>query len=276
MSNRFTRDYELTIGLGSSMVTIRPPFSIGFTVTENILNRALNKMNINVKGLQDSTGQKLIKYELDKSKYFPIQLKVGYQGKVSRIFKGSVRIGDRTREGATFVNSMECYDGHPDFTQAFTSKTVKGRALSIDAILEDMPNTSKGAVTKLAETLRPKVLVGASSDLLASLSEGKEFYIKGEKIFIMEEDEAVSALTPLVSAATGLKGTPKQDHIDTTFNTVLNPSLKIGGLCAIESVTNPAANGVYKIYQMVTSGEYKGNIDQVVTCRKANSYKVIR
>lgn len=276
MSNRFTRDYELTIGLGASLVTIRPPFSIGFSANENIFNRALNKMNISIKGLQESTRQKLIKYELDKNKYFPIQLKLGYQGKLYRVFKGSVRIGELTREGATFVNNLECYDGHPDFTQAFTSKTVKGRALSIDAILEDMPNTGKGVVTTLTETLRPKVLVGSSSDLLASIAEGKEFYIKDEKIFMLNSDEVISSLAALVSAKTGLKGVPNQDHIDTTFNTVLNPSLKVGGLCSIESVTNPAVNGVYKIYQITTSGEYKGSWGQVVTCRKAGAYKVIR
>ncbi len=42
------------------------------------------------------------------------------------------------------------------------------------------------------------------------------------------------------------------------FDTKLNPMLVIGGLCAVESVTNPALNGVYKIYQIETSGQNNG------------------
>jgi hypothetical protein len=276
MSNRFSRDFELTIGLGTSQVIIVPPFNISFSAVESSLNKALNKLNVSIPGLQESTRQKLIKYELDKDKYFPIQLKVGYQGKMYRAFKGSVRTGELSRSGATFVNSLECYDGHPDFTQAFTSRSVKGKQQAIDAILSDMPNTGKGAITTLQETTRPKVLIGSSSHLLATIAEGKEFYIKDEKIFILGEDDVSSLIAPLVSAGTGLKGTPQQDHIDTTFQTVLNPTLKIGNLCKIQSVTNPALNGVYRIYQITTDGTYKGAWGQVVTCRKAVNSKVVR
>lgn len=276
MSNRFTRDFILKIGLGSSMVEIRPPLNISFSATENIFNKALNKLNLKIPGLQKSTREKLIKYELDRNKYFPVSLEIGYEGKLYRAFKGSVRTGELSREGAMFTNSLECYDGHPDFTQAFTSRTVSGRSLSIDAILEDMPNTNKGAVTTLNDTLRPKVLVGSSSELLSKIAQGKEFYIKDEKIFMLNTEEVVSAVAPLISAKTGLKGVPQQDHIDTVFTTVLNPTLKIGGLCVIESVNNPGVNGTYKIYQITTSGAYKGTWEQTVTCRKANAYKVIR
>jgi len=276
MSDRFTRDYRLTIGLGANQVEIRPPFNISFSSTENIFNKSLNKLNVTIPGLKQATREKLIKYELDKQKYFPIQLEIGYQNRLYRAFKGSVRTGELSRQGATFVNTLECYDGHPDFTQAFTNKVVSGRSLAIDAILEDMPNTEKGVVTTLSDTLRPKVLVGPSSELLSKIAQGKEFYIKDEKIFITNDDEVVSSIAPLVTAKTGLKGTPQQDHIDTVFTTVLNPTLKIGGLCELESVTNPDVNGTYKIHQITTTGAYKGAWEQVVTCRPANEFKVVR
>ena len=276
MSDRFTRDFKLTIGLGSSQVIVVPPFNISFSAVESSLNKALNKLNITVPGLKSSTRQKLIKYELDKTKYFPVELQIGYRGNLYRVFKGSVRTGEMSRTGSTFVNSMECYDGYPDYTEAFTSKTVKGGAQAIDAILADMPNTGKGAITTLQETSRPKVLIGSSSHLLATMAEGNEFYIKDEQIFILGSDEVLSSLAPLVNAATGLTDTPKQDHIDTTFSTILNPSLKISHLCQLESVTNPAVNGTYRIYQITTDGAYKGSWRQTVTCRKAVNAKVIR
>ncbi|EPM5600623.1 hypothetical protein ACTNF7_004970, partial [Citrobacter braakii] len=61
------------------------------------------------------------------------------------------------------------------------------------------------------------------------------------------------------------------------FDTKLNPMLVIGGLCAIESVTNPALNGVYKIYQIETSGQNNGAAwYQKVVCQPAGSYFVVR
>jgi hypothetical protein len=53
--------------------------------------------------------------------------------------------------------------------------------------------------------------------------------------------------------------------------------LVIGGLCAVESVTNPALNGVYKIYQIETSGQNNGAAwYQKVVCQPAGNYKVLK
>lgn len=276
MSNRFTRDYRVTIQLKGEVVEIRPPFNISMSANESSLNKSLNSLNLKIPGLKESTRLKLIKFELDKDKYLPIKVEVGYLGKLYTAFKGSVRTGELSREGATFVNTLECFDGHPDFTSAFTSKTVERKSLSVDAILEDMPNTGKGSITSFQESTRPKVLVGASSDLLATIAEDKEFYIKDEKIFIIGQDDVISNIAPLVNARTGLKNVPQQDHIETTFTTVLNPTLKIGGLCQLESIGNPAVNGLYRIFQVTTNAQYKGAWEQVVTCRPISNYKVVR
>ena len=275
-NRRFTRDYVLTIGVDGEKVTIKPPFEISFSVVESILNRSLNKMNISITGLTKETCQKLIKHEIDKEIYLPVEFLIGYKDSVIRVFKGSVRVGEMSRSGSSFVSSLECYDGHPDFNESYTSRTVASGELSLNSVLEDMPNTGKGVVTKDVRTTRPRVLVGASSALLSELAEDKEFYIKDEKIFVINDDEVTSSLVPVVNADTGLKSTPIQDHINTTFVTVINPDLKIGGLCEIISVTNPSVNGVYKIYESSPSGSYRGAWEQTVMCRPAPNYKVVR
>ena len=274
MSNRFTHDFILTIGLGAQKVEIRPPMNISFSATENVDNRALNKLQVKIPGLKESTRLKLIKYELDKSVYLPIELIAGYQGNINRVFKGSVQTGVLSRE-TTFINTLDCQDGHPDFNESYTSQTVTSRDLAVDALLGDMPNVQKGTITKLNPTSRPKVLVGSSSEMLSVIAEGKQMYIKDEKLYILNNNEVVSAIAPIVSAQTGLMNTPVQDHIETTFTTKLNPSLRIGHLCELISVTNPAVNGLYKIWQIVTSGTYKGAWEQTVTCRAQNNYVVV-
>lgn len=275
MSSRFTRDYILTIGLGAQKVEIRPPMNISFSAIENVDNRALNKLQVKIPGLKESTRLKLIKYELDKSIYLPIELIAGYEGSIHRIFKGSVQTGALSRDGQLTI-TLDCQDGHPDFNEAYTSQTVTSRALAIDALIGDMPHVKKGIITQLKELSRPKVLVGSSSALLSEIAEGRQMYIKDEKLYLLNENEVISGIAPIVSAETGLKGIPVQDHIETTFTTMLNPSLKIGQLCELVSSKNPAVNGLYKIWQIVTNGAYKGVWEQTVTCRAQNDYKVVR
>lgn len=275
MSSRFTRDYILTIGIGAQKVEIRPPINISFSAIENVDNRALNKLQVKIPGLKESTRLKLIKYELDKSIYLPIELIAGYEGSIHRIFKGSVQTGILSRDGQLTI-TLDCQDGHPDFNEAYTSKTVTSRALAIDALIADMPNIQKGVITQLKNISRPKVLVGSSSALLSDIAEGRQMYIKDEKLYLLNENEVISGIAPIVSAETGLKSIPVQDRIETTFTTMLNPSLKIGQLCELVSSKNPAVNGLYKIWQIVTNGAYKGVWEQTVTVRAQNDYKVVR
>ena len=175
------RDYRLVIGLGSRAVEIRPPFNIAFSGLESVQNRNLNKCNVTIYGLKSDTRQRLIKYELDRQNYIPMYLDIGYDGLLYQAFKGSVRIGKMSREGASWKVDIECKDGGFDYLNAYTNRVVEGRNNAIDAILQDMPNTGRGAITKLEETTRPKVLVGSSSELLSKIGQGREFYIKDEK-----------------------------------------------------------------------------------------------
>ena len=179
-----------------------------------------------------------------------------------------------------------------------------------------MPNTKKGAVTKQQALIRPKVLVGRSSKIITDmLSPEESFFIKDERVHILKSNEVTSGNIPVVNASSGLLNTPqatkisaqdeggkkakkptnepdtnpagKKDTDSSTltksskgqivFDTKLNPMLVIGGLCAVESVTNPALNGVYKIYQIETSGQNKGaSWYQKVVCQPAGSYRVVR
>ncbi|EDR3746910.1 DUF4054 domain-containing protein [Salmonella enterica] len=208
-------------------------------------------------------------------------------------------------------------DGH-DYINAFTSRTVRGKDQVVDSVLQDMPNTKKGSVTKQQALIRPKVLVGSSSKILTDmLLPDESFFIKDERVHILKANEVTSGNIPVVNARSGLLNTPQatkisaqddggqkgqkptndpetdpggsnKEKVDSStlapqskgqivFDTKLNPMLVIGGLCAIESVTNPALNGVYKIYQVETSGQNNGAAwYQKVVCQPAGNYAVIK
>ncbi|HCC76681.1 MAG TPA: hypothetical protein DEQ42_13495 [Shigella sp.] len=311
----FYRDYRLTVGIGDQAVIIQPPITISFKALESVNKKSLGKLSVSINGLKPSTRLQLVKAE-DEKKYIPVRLEVGYDGKMRQVFQGSVKSGAVKREGPIHIVSLECEDGGHDYINSFTSRTVRSKDQVVDSLLQDMPNTKKGAVTKQQALIRPKILVGRSSKIITDMLLPEEsFFIKDERVHILKSNEVISGNIPVVNARSGLLNTPqatkisaqdeggrkakkptnepdtdpagKKDTDSSTltksskgqivFDTKLNPMLVIGGLCAIESVTNPALNGVYKIYQIETSGQNNGaSWYQKVVCQPAGSYHVVR
>lgn len=310
----FYRDYRLTVGIGNQAVIIQPPITVSFKALESVSKKSLGKLSVSINGLKPSTRLQLLKSE-DEEKYIPVRLEVGYDGKLRQVFQGSVKSGAVKREGAIHIVSLECEDGGHDYINSFTSRTVRGKDQVVDSVLQDMPNTKKGSVTKQQALIRPKVLVGSSSKILTdTLAPDESFFIKDERVHILKANEVTSGNIPVVNARSGLLNTPqatkisaqddggkkakmptnepdtdpagKKDTDSSTlaksskgqivFDTKLNPMLVIGGLCAVESVTNPALNGVYKIYQIETSGQNNGAAwYQKVVCQPAGNYSVV-
>lgn len=272
---RFLRDYQLTIGVGSQAVVVVPPINITFSATKST-DVALNKLILKVWNLRQSNRLALVKDE-EEDEYIPLELSVGYQGRMQLLFRGSVHKGEHQREGADFVNTIECLDGGKDALSSFTSVTVRGKDQAIRAALGDMPNTAEGAITPHAQLVRPKVLVGNSARLITDMLDDDEaMFIDDEQLFVLRNDEVRSDLAPLVTARTGLMNTPQASKGEVTFQTIMNPTLKVAGLCQLESVTAPDLNGVYRINQINYSGDYTGDDwTQIVTAKRAPNYKVV-
>lgn len=273
---RFIRDYQLTVGIGSRAVIVRPPIKITFSATKST-DTNLNKLILKIWNLKPSNRLALVKDEDDDS-YIPLELSVGYQGETALIFRGSVHKGEYTREGADYTNTIECLDGGVDALQSFTSVTVRGKDEAIRAALGDMPNTGEGAITEHAPLVRPKVLVGNSARLINDmLDEDESMFIDNEQLFVLRDNEVRGNFAPLVSAETGLIGIPKSSRGEVIFTTMMNPRLLVAGLCKLKSITAPDLDGVYRINRIDYSGDSEGNDwTQIITARRAENYTVVR
>lgn len=274
--SRFNRDYELTVKVGTTRsVIIKPPMRISFNAEKSI-SGGLNKMTVRIFNLKETSRMALVK-DAEQIKVIPILFKVGYTGSLHLIFKGTVHRGQNSREGVDMVTELECLDGGFDFLNSFTSKTVKGKSKAIDEILIDMPNTKKGKFTVIEDVLRPKVLVGSSIKLIDEmLNDGEAWYIGDEKLYIVKDNEVVSSFVPVVNASTGLISTPSREQQKITFETMMNPTLRIAGLNKLESKTAQHLDGVYKIETISYSGDTHGkDWKQKVTSLPAGGYKVL-
>jgi len=276
LPSRFERNYELTVQVSSGeAVLVKPPMRVSFSANKSAVG-GLNKLTVNVYNLNQTHRLALAK-DAEDPKRIPITFRVGYKDSMQLLFKGTVHRGTNTREGADFVTELECLDGGHDFLTGFISATVKGKVRALDAVLAGLPNSGKGKLTALTDTTRPTVLVGSPARLLDRLvGEGEAWYVDDEKLFILKSDEVVSTFVPVVNAATGLLNTPTREALRVTFDTLLNPTLRIGGLCKLESVSAPQMDGVYKIDSIGYNGDnYGATWAQSVTCLVAQDYKAI-
>ena len=255
---RFSRNYVLVITADGRNVLIKPPIQVVFEVTKSIRG-GLNKMNIQITNLAESKRLSLVK-DAEQQKIMRIGLSVGYQDRIELIFKGTIHTGSNSRQGPDLLTSLECLDGGEDFLHSFTSRTVEGGRRAIDAALEDMPNTETGKITERPVLTRPKVLVGNSARLINDMVEPDEtWYIDNEQLYVIKDNEVTSGLKPVVSAATGLISTPTRDSKLVTFETLMNPSVKIGGLASLKSATAPHLDGIYRIETISYSGDNYGD-----------------
>lgn len=277
MTDRFLRDYSLTIGLGAQAVTIKPPFRIVFSADKS--DKAdLNKMTLKIYNLNDDKRRKLVRdSDKENSGYFPLQLMVGYQDRVETIFRGSVDEAGSAREGAEFVTTLTCMDGGHDFLNSFVSTSVTSKVAAIDAALGTMPNTSKGKIGAQKDITRPKILVGNSMAVVADmLDPDQRWFIDDERMNILGGNEVVSGYIPVVSAETGLVvvESEKESISATTF---MNPSVRVGGLFQLISVVSPHLDGIYKVSQITYSGDSDGaDWSQKITATIAENYVVPR
>lgn len=272
---RFDRDFKLIIGLGDQAVTIRPPMRISFDAQKSI-SGGLNKLNLSISNLKEQNRIKLVK-DREEIKNIPLIFMVGYKNRLETIFKGSVHRGTNSREGTDRNSVLECLDGGFDFINSFTARTVSGKENAVNAILADMPNTGRGKITPQNNLIRPKVLVGNSSELISQqLNSDETWYIENEQLYIIKNNEVVSSFIPLVSAKTGLINTPERENQKVSFETMMNPTIKIGGQARLESKTAPHLNGIYKVETLGFKGDnYGAGWNMSITGIKNNNFVVI-
>lgn len=259
MTNRFGRDYELVIGIGEEAIIIRPPIRIVFSADKS-LRGAINTLKLEIYNLREDRRLKIVK-DAEQVKYIPLQLKVGYQGNLELIFRGSVYTAKNAPQLPEILTVIECKDGGHDFINAFTSKTIAGGSDYIPTLIEDMPNTSPGKIAPGEPLVRPKVLVGNTMDLVRSgLKPGEVAFIDNEELNVIRTDsQIIDNVVPTVSAATGLLNTPDREKQKVTFQTMMNPEVKLGRMAKLISKFAPHLNGLYRTETINYYGDTDGD-----------------
>jgi len=274
-NDRFMRDYELIIKTNTGeAIIIRPPIRIQFDSVKSV-DAGLNSCRVRIYNLSKDKRKKLVKDDTDTKTKLEFLLKAGYN-KIETLFKGFILECFSEKSGADIVTTAVSMDGLVDAQGSYTSTTVK-KGDAINVILKDMPNTTRARISDRPVVNRAKVLVGNSLKLVENnLKDDETYYIDEGKLYIIKQNEVVSDIIPLVNASTGLLNTPTKKKYEVTFNTLLNPTIRIGCQVKLESIYAENLNGTYKVLTITYRGDSSGtDWSQEVICVRLNETKLL-
>ncbi|MDL2313397.1 hypothetical protein LJC36_00275 [Desulfovibrio sp. OttesenSCG-928-C14] len=93
---------------------------------------------------------------------------------------------------------------------------------------------------------------GAAMQQVAKLAEAGlvDVYVEDERLVVKDRGKALTGRRRKLSEASGMIGIPEVDEKGVKVRMLLDPHTTVGSALEIESVLNPAANGIFTVYKL--------------------------
>ena len=261
------------------------PLHINFNIIKNTF-ATTNVGSFTLYNLNASTREYIRqdRFLYDQKKY--ITFEVGYEGQNTRIFRGYIQEAYSVKSGSDILTRIEAWDiGQDQFVaKTFEAGTSFKEAVKILGTQEEkekeiIQDLSLSTLDKLkiqnigdlnGSFKTPTTIVGKPIDAINQVASGHAYVDDGE-INVLMDNECLDVGVAVISAKTGLMGTPQRRENFLVFDTLLNPSIKVGQLLEIKSETASKFNGTY----LVAGFEHAGDIGGTKAGSRKTSISVL-
>ncbi len=255
--DKFGRRYVLSVQKAGSeeFLEVRLPLTIEFDVVRNNLTSA-NDINIRIYNLSEISRNSILRDQYNYNvRDRKIALKAGYgeSENFPLIFSGFVVKCTSFREHNNFITHIVAHDGGDAYVNATVNKFYPNGTRRQDVIVDLISTLAAWGVAPGTVGVYDGVFdrgYAASGNTIDRLNEltGGSFYIDNGRGNALGYSEVLSSpVTPVISAESGLLGTPKREESMLIFEMLFEPSLSIDQLITLNSVTAPQYNQDYKI-----------------------------
>lgn len=261
-------------GADGSTITVKPPFTVEFDITRNVLNQA-NVCQLRIFNL-NKRNRELLRFNISNWGTFQkVHLKAGYGDKLSTIFFGNISQGWSFRENTNFITQVECYDGGFAFNNSRVNNgEFPAGTSSIDMakrLIDQLDHVERGKIGTIEDgnkrLSRGNSLNGSVTDNLDDVT-GNSFFIDNGVAHVLRDNEYIETGLPpvLINADTGLLNTPILEQTIVRFDMIFEPSLDVGHRVRVRSTTEENFNGDYKIISVKHRGTISDSVaSQVIT-----------
>lgn len=262
---KFGRNYILNIQTQSgSTLTIKPPFTVEFDITRNILSSA-NVSSIRVFNLNANNRSQIRKNVNDYGDLRLINLQAGYGNNLPVVFQGNITQAWSVREGVNFITQIESFDGGYAFANSVSNTNFPANATQqtvVDSLVQNLAasGVNPGVIGSFEGTLsRGNSYSGNTTDILREITGGR-FYIDNGKAFALSDNECISGPVTTIDSSSGLLGTPVREQTIINFDMLFEPRLLLAQLITLNSITESNFNGQYKIISL----KHRGMISEAI------------
>jgi hypothetical protein len=299
----FLRNYRLKIGrgTGSKVYEMMPnqdnPSGNGLRITFQVTHFAGGAFSVaeitiyNVSGY--SSRQMLGEGSVDKYEF--ISLEAGYDGVFGSIFVGQitnpqVHLEDfgTTRGIRFFCKSLAKERDQNVINITLSPETDPVQIIEECALIFDAEIQFYGDFSQLKRRSRGTVLQGSPSACMNELAEAFQFdwMVENGAVKIIKRDFAMPDQVYVISAGTGMIGSPVVSDTEVGIRYTLNPKIKLGDTIKLESmaprfefsgaffygIPRTIGEGYYKVNSLVFAGDSHGDQwESQISCLRLNA-----
>ena len=265
--DKYSRNYRLEIEKrDGTLLTVRLPFTIEFDIHRNSFSSA-NVASIRVMNLNLDNRAQIQHFQGDTLDRRRVTLHAGYGQLLGLAFQGFISHAWSIREGTNFVTQIESFDGGLAYNNAINNSQYSlgtTRQSMVENIAGSMNIPAAGNVTLGAigsfpgSLLRGNSFNGPTLSVLSDMIGGPSgVFIDNNKINILNDRECVAGDALVINSRSGLLGTPLIEDGYIMINMLFEPSLIVGQLVNLQTLTGPRTaitqngrinvNGIHKV-----------------------------
>lgn len=240
-------------------IEVKYPITLELNVTRDTF-ADLNKANFRLYNLAPETQAKLWKDLFDLDRYVRMKLYAGYGEDLSLIFYGEfTQCYSYRQSGSTdFITEIEANDLTLLLLNSFTNKTVsKGTdgVTLIQSLLAEIPEINAGYISPtLPVTKSNQTFLGSTINLLRREFSDYQIYVNNNQLNIIGQNEVIPGEVTLISAETGLLGTPTRADAYLQAEMIFEPKLEVSQAVVLLSETEKSLNNTYKVVALSHAG----------------------
>jgi hypothetical protein len=242
-SQQFGREFQLLVSNKAGQTIDLSQYRVKFHIKRTGYQTP-NTADIIVYNVPENVIASIVVQEFSR-----VFVSAGYAGNYGRIFTGNLKQGISGRESATdtFFNLI-CGDSDQAYnfsvvTQTIGSASAGGAKQSdqLNAAISSMAQygVNSGYTGLLPPVVLPrgKVMYGAAKDYIKAISDTNNFdwSIQDEQIILISEKSYLPSQTVVLTAKTGMIGTPQQTVNGMMVKCLLNPAIKMHTLIQINN-----------------------------------------
>lgn len=279
---KWTRNYILTVQVdhnAQDYIDIKSPLTLNFNIKRSC-NASANKASFTILNLAEETRRKVFMDRYQTLYYKGVELRAGYGDDKEEwplIFKGNIEQAFSKRSGVNYETTIDAFDGGFAYRNGATERTFAKDTTDkqiINTLLEDLPHIKKGAIGNFdAKLPKGNAYSGNTMKILNDVTEG-HLFIDLEKLNCLRRYEGIAGNMAIINSDAGLLGSPLREESFLTFEMIFEPRIQIGQFVQLDSQTESAFNGTYKVIGLEHSGTISGA--QSGTCKTKVSLNYIK